>query len=66
MVVLRHDVRIVWPDKRRERRGITLVSYGDLNGYSAMARTVGYPVGIATKMVLNGKFIWSEARSGFS
>ncbi len=40
-----------WPDGRREQKGINLVCYGDPNGYTAMAKTVGYPCAIATKMV---------------
>jgi alpha-aminoadipic semialdehyde synthase len=55
LVVLRHEVGIVWPDGRREIRGINLVSYGDAEGYSAMSKTVGYPAAIAAKMVLDGE-----------
>jgi alpha-aminoadipic semialdehyde synthase len=40
-----------WPDGRREQKGINLVCYGDPHGYTAMAKTVGYPCAIATKMV---------------
>lgn len=32
-----------------------MICYGDPQGHSAMARTVGLPVAIATKMVLDGK-----------
>lgn len=32
----------------------TLVDYGKVGGYSSMAATVGYPVAIATKFVLDG------------
>ena len=55
LVVLRHEIDIEWPDKRLERRGINLVTYGQPDGYSAMARTVGYPCAIATQMVLDGE-----------
>lgn len=54
LVILRHDVGILWPDNRRENRGINLVLYGEPQGYSAMARTVGYPTAIAVKMILDG------------
>lgn len=54
LVILRHDIGILWPDSRREVRGINLVVYGDVKGYSAMARTVGYPTAIAVKMILDG------------
>nr|SVE94073.1 EOG090X0141 [Simocephalus serrulatus] len=57
LVVLRHEVEILWPDQRHELRGINLVCYGQSSsdGYSAMARTVGYPAAIATKMLLDGE-----------
>lgn len=54
LVILRHDVGILWPDNKRENREINLVLYGDRQGYSAMARTVGYPTAIAVKMILDG------------
>ncbi|XP_033334795.1 lysine ketoglutarate reductase/saccharopine dehydrogenase [Megalopta genalis] len=55
LVILRHDIGILWPDNRRETKGINLVLYGDVNGHSAMARTVGYPTAIAVKMILDGE-----------
>ncbi|XP_076163729.1 lysine ketoglutarate reductase/saccharopine dehydrogenase [Ptiloglossa arizonensis] len=55
LVILRHDIVILWPDNRRESRGINLVLYGDAKGHSAMARTVGYPTAIAVKMILDGE-----------
>merc|ERR1712008_1850 len=53
MILMRHDVLIKWPDNRRENRGINLVCYGDPKGYSAMAKTVGFPCAVATRMVLD-------------
>lgn len=38
-----------------ETKHISLVVYGDANGYSAMAKTVGYPAAIAARMVLDGQ-----------
>lgn len=55
MIVLRHEIGITWPDGNKELRGINLVCYGDSDGYSAMAKTVGYPAAVATKMVLDGE-----------
>ena len=57
LIVMRHDIGVEWPDKTAETRHIDLVVYGDPNGYSAMAKTVGFPTGIAAKMVLEGKFL---------
>jgi len=55
LIVLRHEVGIQWPNGTEELRGINFVCYGETNGYSAMAKTVGYPAAIATKMVLDGE-----------
>ncbi|CAG9856321.1 unnamed protein product [Phyllotreta striolata] len=55
LVILRHDIGIVWPDNKMENRGINLVVYGDSDGHSAMAKTVGYPTAIAVKMILDGE-----------
>lgn len=55
LVILRHEIGIAWPDNRKEIRGVNLVVYGELNGHSAMAKTVGLPAAIATKMILDGE-----------
>ncbi|XP_045113832.1 alpha-aminoadipic semialdehyde synthase, mitochondrial-like [Portunus trituberculatus] len=55
LVVLRHEITPNWPDGSTEVKGITLVEYGNPNGYSAMARTVGLPAAMCTKMVLGGE-----------
>jgi hypothetical protein len=39
----------------QETRCITMTNYGDPNGYSAMARTVGLSLAIATKFVMDGR-----------
>lgn len=57
LIILRHDIGIRWPDSRLEERGINMVTYGDVKGHSAMARTVGYPTAIAVKMILDGKLV---------
>lgn len=54
LVILRHEVGIRWPNGQREERGINFVVYGQPNGHSAMALTVGQPAAIATKMILDG------------
>ncbi|KAJ8381673.1 hypothetical protein SKAU_G00024510 [Synaphobranchus kaupii] len=53
MVILRNDVGIRHPSGELETKQISLVEYGDPNGYSAMAKTVGYPAAIAARMVLD-------------
>jgi len=55
MILMRHEITVRWPDGRRELKGINMIEYGDPKGYTAMAKTVGYPCAIATKMVLDGE-----------
>lgn len=55
IIIMRHNIGIEWPSGEKEMRNINLVVYGDPNGYSAMAKCVGYPAGIAAKMVLEGE-----------
>ncbi|KAI0996708.1 Saccharopine dehydrogenase [Podosphaera aphanis] len=54
LVVLQHKFEIEDVHGKRETRTSTLVEYGDPNGYSAMAKLVGVPCGVAVKQVLDG------------
>ena len=52
---MQHLVGVQWLDGSHEMRDLSLVVYGcNKGGYSAMAKTVGLPTAIATKMVLSG------------
>lgn len=58
MVILRHEFIVRWPNQVREQKGIDFVAYGtpaSEGGHSAMAKTVGFPAAIATKMILDGE-----------
>ncbi len=52
---MHHEIGVQWQDSKKETKNIDFVVYGDPKGYSAMAATVGFPTGIATKMILDGK-----------
>jgi saccharopine dehydrogenase (NADP+, L-glutamate forming) len=54
-VMLQHKFEIEHADGSRETRTSTLCEYGDPKGYSAMAKLVGVPCGVAVKQVLSGK-----------
>ena len=54
LVMLQHKFEIEHKDGRKETRTSTLVEYGDPKGYSAMAKLVGVPCGVAVKQVLDG------------
>ncbi|MBN1180042.1 MAG: saccharopine dehydrogenase NADP-binding domain-containing protein [Anaerolineae bacterium] len=53
MVTLVHDFVAQYPD-RKEHIVATMIDYGTPGGDSAMARTVGLPAAIATRMILDG------------
>ena len=55
LVFLQHTFEIEHKDGRKETRTSTLCEYGDPQGYSAMARTVGIPCGTAVMLCLEGK-----------
>ncbi|XP_076863437.1 alpha-aminoadipic semialdehyde synthase, mitochondrial isoform X2 [Brachyhypopomus gauderio] len=55
MIILRNDVGIRHPTGELETKHISLVVYGDPKGFSAMAKTVGYPAAIVARMLLNGE-----------
>ncbi|PWK53404.1 saccharopine dehydrogenase C-terminal domain-containing protein [Pleionea mediterranea] len=53
MIALQHKFELAFDDKR-EYLSSTLVVKGDPQSYSAMSKTVGYPVAIATQLILDG------------
>uniref|UniRef100_A0A3Q1JFP4 Alpha-aminoadipic semialdehyde synthase, mitochondrial n=1 Tax=Anabas testudineus TaxID=64144 RepID=A0A3Q1JFP4_ANATE len=55
MIMMRNDIGLRHLTGELETRHISLVVYGDHNGFSAMAKTVGYPAAIAARMVLDGE-----------
>lgn len=56
MIVMRDSFGIRHPSGHLENKTIDLVVYGDVKGFSAMAKTVGLPTAMAAKMLLDGKF----------
>ena len=55
MVAMHHEFEIKWANGSVENRSSTMIAYGDSKGYSAMAKTVGYPAAIAVDMILKGE-----------
>ncbi|KAK9468419.1 Saccharopine dehydrogenase [Lipomyces arxii] len=53
-VMLQHKFGIEWADGTTETRTSTLCDYGDPNGYSSMAKTVGTPCAVAASLILDG------------
>lgn len=54
MVVLVHDFRVVYED-REEAISATLIDFGDPDGDTTMARTVGLPAAVGARMILEGE-----------
>uniref|UniRef100_A0A671FMA8 Alpha-aminoadipic semialdehyde synthase, mitochondrial n=1 Tax=Rhinolophus ferrumequinum TaxID=59479 RepID=A0A671FMA8_RHIFE len=55
MIVMRDSFGIRHPSGHLENKTIDLVVYGDVKGFSAMAKTVGLPTAMAAKMLLDGE-----------
>lgn len=55
MVLLQHVFGIERADGSKYTQKSTLIEYGDSEGYTAMARLVGMPCGVATQLILDGK-----------
>ncbi|XP_065907187.1 alpha-aminoadipic semialdehyde synthase, mitochondrial-like [Dysidea avara] len=55
VAIIYNVIDVEWPDKSKERKTVTFVDYGDIGGFTAMDKTVGFPTGIAAKMILEGR-----------
>jgi saccharopine dehydrogenase (NADP+, L-glutamate forming) len=55
MIILQHEFVAAYPDAGKEKIISTLVDYGLPHGDSSMARTVGLPAAIGTRLILEGK-----------
>ncbi len=55
MVVLQHEFVIKEPDGSRYNLTSVLKQIGEVGGYSAMAKTVGYPAAMAAQLIANNK-----------
>jgi len=55
MIILQHAFEARYSDDREEKIISTLIDYGIPHGDSSMARTVGLPAAIGTRLILEGK-----------
>jgi saccharopine dehydrogenase (NADP+, L-glutamate forming) len=55
MIILEHTFEASYPNSKNEKITSTLVDYGIPGGDSSMARTVGLPAALGTKLILQGK-----------
>jgi saccharopine dehydrogenase-like NADP-dependent oxidoreductase len=57
MVILHHEIEAVYPEENDRKESITstLIEYGEPDGQTAIAKTVGLPVAIAVELILDGK-----------
>lgn len=54
MVILRHEVQVTFSSGPDEHIVSTLIDFGQVDGDSAMARTVSFPSAVAAKLILSG------------
>lgn len=56
IIIMHHEIGYKWPTTgQTEKRTVEFIQYGDANGNTAMAKTVGLPTAITAKMVLESK-----------
>ena len=55
IIIMHHEIDYTWPNGKKENKTLDFIQYGDVNGMSAMAKTVGLTAAIAAKMVLESK-----------
>ncbi|MFQ6108069.1 MAG: saccharopine dehydrogenase C-terminal domain-containing protein [Candidatus Aminicenantales bacterium] len=55
MIILQHTFIASYPDGQKEKITSTLVDFGIPGGDSSMARTVGLPAAISSRLILEGK-----------
>jgi saccharopine dehydrogenase (NADP+, L-glutamate forming) len=56
MIIMQHEIEYTIKEDKREKVS-SLVVKGDDNSHTAMAKTVGLPLGIAAVMILSGKIM---------
>ncbi len=52
ILIMHHEIGYKFPNGKEEIKTVDFIQYGDTNGYTAMAKTVGLPTAIAARMVL--------------
>jgi len=55
MILLQHELEVEWGPNKMQTLKSTLIAFGDASGETAMAKTVGYPLGIAAELVADKK-----------
>lgn len=55
MTILQHEIIVEYTDSRREKITSTLIDFGIPHGHTSMSRTVGLPVAIGVKLILENK-----------
>jgi saccharopine dehydrogenase-like NADP-dependent oxidoreductase len=55
MIILQHEFIAFYPERGKEKIISTLIDFGVPHGDSSMARTVGLPAAIGTRLILEGK-----------
>lgn len=55
MIILQHEFIASYPGDKKEKITSTLIDFGIPHGDTSMARTVGLPAAISTKLILEEK-----------
>jgi saccharopine dehydrogenase-like NADP-dependent oxidoreductase len=55
MIVMQHEFDFLASEDKKKKIISSLIVKGDDSEFTAMAKTVGLPMGIAARLILNGK-----------
>lgn len=55
LTVLQHEIVVEYQGKGREKITSTLIDFGQPHGHTSMSRTVGLPVALGVKLILEGR-----------
>ncbi len=55
LTVLQHEIVVEYPGKGQEKITSTLIDFGQPHGHTSMSRTVGLPVALGVKLILEGR-----------
>jgi alpha-aminoadipic semialdehyde synthase len=56
--IMHNEVGYRMPNGVKGVKTVDFIEYGNVNGFSAMARTVGLPTAISAKMVLESNYLF--------
>jgi len=58
IVIMHHNIEYTWPNGVKEVKSIDFIQYGDVNKFTAMAKTVGLQIGCSFLLLFMNFFLF--------